>query len=42
MVIHRSYDVTNIEHPWCKKYMDGRKEKIEKDMPFLEYDFFTT
>jgi Ser/Thr protein kinase RdoA (MazF antagonist) len=38
-VIHRSFDVDNIDHPWVAMYMEGRKERIENDASFIEYDF---
>ncbi len=33
-LIHRSFDVENLDDPWCKRYMDGRRERIEKGLPF--------
>ena len=39
LVIHRSFDMKNLNDPWAKWYMEGRKEKIENDIPYLEYDF---
>lgn len=39
MVIHRSFDVENLEDEWCKSYMDGRRERIEHDVPYLDFDF---
>lgn len=38
-VIHRSFDVENIDHPWVAMYMENRKERIESDIPFIEFDF---
>ena len=38
-VIHRSFDVENIDHPWVAMYMENRKERIENDVPFVEFDF---
>ncbi len=38
-VIHRSFDVKNLDDPWCVRYMDGRKERIEGKIPYLDYDF---
>ena len=37
-IIHRSFDLDNLD-PWCQHYMDGRKEKIEGDIPFIAYDW---
>ena len=38
-LIHRSFDLENLDDPWVAKYMDGRKQKIEADLPFIEYDW---
>ena len=38
-LIHRSFDVDNLDDPWCAWYMNGRAEKLEKGQPFLDYDF---
>jgi len=37
--IHRSFDVNNIDNPWVAGFMKGRKEKIERDVPYLDLDF---
>ena len=38
-VIHRSHDVQNLNDPWVKKFMDGRRERIEQDIPYVNLDF---
>ena len=38
-VIHRSFDVSNLDDPWCMWYMDGRKEKLVSNLPYLDFDF---
>ena len=38
-VIHRSFDVDNIENAWVAGFMQGRKERIHNDVPFIDYDF---
>jgi len=38
-VIHRSFDVENLDDPWCSWYLDGRKERLENDVPYLDFDF---
>lgn len=38
-VIHRDFDIDNIEDEWCNRYMKGRKEKIENDVPYIDFDF---
>ena len=38
-VIHRSFDVENLHDPWCIWYLDGRKENIVNDIPYLDFDF---
>ena len=40
-VIHRSFDVNNIDNPWVAGFMKGRRERIERDVPFLDFDFST-
>jgi Ser/Thr protein kinase RdoA (MazF antagonist) len=40
-VIHRSFDVENLDDPWCARYMQGRKQRIEAGLPFVEFDFET-
>jgi Ser/Thr protein kinase RdoA (MazF antagonist) len=29
----------NPQDAWCARYMKGRREKIEKDVPFIEFDW---
>jgi Ser/Thr protein kinase RdoA (MazF antagonist) len=38
-VIHRSYDVDDLEDKWCKRYMDGRRERIEGGIPLVDFEF---
>jgi len=38
-VIHRSFDVENLDDPWCSWYLDGRRERLEKEIPYLDFDF---
>jgi len=38
-VIHCSFDVENLDDPWCSWYLDGRKERLEKEVLYLEFDF---
>jgi Ser/Thr protein kinase RdoA (MazF antagonist) len=38
-VIHRSFDVDDLQDPWVARYMDGRKERIERGIPYLDLDF---
>jgi len=38
-VIHRSFDVNNLTDPWCAGYMKGRKEMIEQNVPYIDFDF---
>jgi len=38
-VIHRSFDVENLEDPWCIWYLDGRKKRLENEVPYLDFDF---
>ncbi len=38
-VIHRSFDLENLDDPWVENYMEGRKEKIETGVPYINFDF---
>jgi Ser/Thr protein kinase RdoA (MazF antagonist) len=39
-VIFRSFDVNNLdEHPWIATFMNGRKQRLENDIPYLAMDF---
>jgi Ser/Thr protein kinase RdoA (MazF antagonist) len=38
-VIHRSFDVENIDHPWVVMFMQDRKNRIENDVPFIDFNF---
>ena len=38
-VIHRSFDVENLEDPWCLWFLDGRAERLLAGKPYLEFDF---
>ena len=38
-VIHRSFDIKNLDDPWCVWYMDGRKKRLEGKIPYLDFDF---
>ena len=40
-VIHRSFDVENIDHPWVAMFMENRKQRIEDGVPFIDFDFST-
>ena len=37
-VIHRSFDVENIDHPWVANFMHDRKERIENEVSFINFD----
>ncbi len=38
--IHFSYeDGDNPDHPWPARYMKGRRERIEGDVPFIAFDW---
>ena len=34
-----SEDGDNPDHPWSARYMRGRRERIENDVPFIEFDW---
>jgi len=38
-VIHRDFDVENIENAWCASFMQQRKQRIEQEVPFIDFDF---
>jgi Ser/Thr protein kinase RdoA (MazF antagonist) len=38
--IHFSYeDGDNPDHPWCARYMQGRRQRIEGGVPFIDFDW---
>ncbi len=40
--IHFSFeDGDNPDHPWCARYMQGRRERIQTGQPFIEFDWST-
>ncbi|MBN1287164.1 MAG: phosphotransferase [Anaerolineae bacterium] len=41
-VLHRSFDdPENVDDAWIKRYMTGRKHKIESDTPYIDFDFMS-
>lgn len=38
-VIHRDFDLNNIDNAWCERFMRERKYKIEHNIPFIDFDF---
>jgi len=28
-----------LDDPWCVKYMDGRKQRILGDVPYIDFDW---
>ena len=38
-IIHRDFDVQSIDDPWIARYMQGRKQRIEADVPTIDFDF---
>jgi Ser/Thr protein kinase RdoA (MazF antagonist) len=40
-VIHRSFDVENLENQWCARFMDKRRSRIEQGIPYVDFDFET-
>jgi Ser/Thr protein kinase RdoA (MazF antagonist) len=40
-VVHRSFDVSNLDDPWCARYMHNRKDRIEHGVPYIDFDFET-
>ena len=40
-VIHRSFDVENLQDPWCAGYMRGRRERLKDGVPYIDFKFET-
>lgn len=38
-VMHRDFDVENIDDEWCARFMQDRKSRIEHDVPYIDFDF---
>jgi len=38
-VVHRDFDVENIDDEWIVNFMRGRKARIEAGLPFIDVDF---
>jgi Ser/Thr protein kinase RdoA (MazF antagonist) len=38
-VVHRDFDVNHIDHRWVGRFMHERKQRIEQDAPFIDFDF---
>ena len=38
-VIHRDFDVNNLDNKWIANFMAGRKERIEAGLPYIDFDF---
>ena len=38
-VMHRDFDVSDIDNEWCARFMRDRKYKIEHDVPTIDFDF---
>ena len=38
-IIHRSFDVNHLDEPWVARFMAGRKQRIENDVPVIDLDF---
>ena len=38
-VMHRDFDVNNIDDEWCARFMHNRKSRIENDEPYIDFDF---
>jgi amicoumacin kinase len=38
-VIHRDFDVNQIDDEWCERFMRNRKHLIEEGIPYIDFDF---
>jgi Ser/Thr protein kinase RdoA (MazF antagonist) len=37
-LIHRDFDLDDLDE-WCARYMRGRKQRIENNLPYIDFDF---
>ena len=40
-IVHRDFDVQAIDDPWIARFMKGRKERIDAEVPTIDFDFTT-
>jgi Ser/Thr protein kinase RdoA (MazF antagonist) len=40
-LIHFSFDLETEDDPWVTGYMEGRKERIDADLPYIDFDWET-
>jgi amicoumacin kinase len=40
-VMHRDFDVEDIDDDWCERFMRDRKYMIEHDVPYIDFEFET-
>lgn len=38
-LIHRDFDIDNLDHPWVRGFMEGRKARVNANTPYLDLDF---
>ena len=38
-VMHRDFDVNNIDDEWCARFIHNRKSRIENDVPYIDFNF---
>jgi len=38
-LIQHDFDMENLDDPWCVGYMKGRKELIDNDVPYIDFDW---
>jgi Ser/Thr protein kinase RdoA (MazF antagonist) len=38
-VIHRSFDVNDLQNPWVANFMENRKYRIENEVAVVDFDF---
>ena len=38
-IIHFSFDLENEDDPWIKGYMEGRKQRIDAGLPYIDFDW---
>jgi Ser/Thr protein kinase RdoA (MazF antagonist) len=38
-LIQHDFDMENLDDPWCVNYMKGRKELIDNEVPYIDFDW---
>jgi hypothetical protein len=38
-IIHFSFDLENEDDPWITGFLDGRKERIDTGLPYIDFEW---